>query len=310
MGVFLCMRLYGACARARQDGAGSREPEGQVTETLSGIERERVAADMDQMLRHASPDLRKLARSSGEKRRTTAGNGGAMLVCETCGTVLGHEDQGIKQRRVSNVNPAGTLFHRSDDPYDWCGPLVSTDRPEGALIPPKGENGKVWKEAIENAARLARDVAKRYAPDLEVRRGKEGRGPLYLQRWWLERSQTANGGEFGLYIHRFLHDDDAGLHDHPWPSASLLLSGILHEKLEGRERTIRAGSTVLRSPGLRHRLVLERDGSGAAIPAQTLIATGAREKSWALEHEDGEIEILGTPEQSHAKRTTIHKCST
>ena len=281
-----------------------------MARTLKAEARAIVAADMDQILRHASPDLRKLARNSGKKRRTEGRGGGPMLVCETCGTVIARSERGIERRVMSSTNPAGALVHRSDEPYDWCGPLVSTDRAEGVLIPPLGDNGKVWREAIENASRLARDVTKRYAPDLQVWRGKEGHGPVYLQRWWLERSQTPNGGEFGLYIHRFLHDDDAGLHDHPWPSASLLLSGTLHENLESGERTIGAGTTVLRSPGLRHRLVLERDGNGVAIPAHTLIATGAREKSWTLEHEDGEIEILGTAEKCHATRTSVHKCST
>ena len=152
-------------------------------------------------------------------------------------------------------------------------------------------------------AEIARRVAADYAPDLEVRRGKTGDGPLYLLRWWLERSQTPQGGQFGYYLHRFDHDDDAGLHDHPWPSASLLLTGELEETHGAGRRTIRAGDVCVRTAHFRHRLTLPRDHEGRPMAACTLIATGQRQKPWELQHADGEIEVLGGDGPQVANRT-------
>lgn len=44
----------------------------------------------------------------------------------------------------------------------------------------------------------------------------------YLTRWHL----IPRNRWFNLYLHKFVHgDDERALHDHPWPSASLLLEG-------------------------------------------------------------------------------------
>ena len=268
---------------------------------MNDAERTATASRMDRILENEEPDLRKLARHLAHGGST--GRQGTVF-CSECGTLMKDDDGSIAPNR-----PGHDRFHR-DAHRRWCGPLRRTDAGNEAAIPPGTAYGSPWLNAVENAAKLARAVAEEHEPDLHVRRGKDGQGPIYLQRWWLERMMTPNGGEFGYYIHRFLHDDDAGLHDHPWPSASLLLDGRLHETLESHTWTIETGTRVLRSSGLRHRLVLDRDANGGAIPAHTLIATGAREKSWELEHEDGEIEVIGTSERKLATRTTVHKCST
>lgn len=48
----------------------------------------------------------------------------------------------------------------------------------------------------------------------------------YMLRWWvIPRNPLLN-----IYIHKFLRDDDdRALHDHPWPSLSVLLRGRLRE---------------------------------------------------------------------------------
>lgn len=44
----------------------------------------------------------------------------------------------------------------------------------------------------------------------------------YLTRWHL----IPRNRWFNLYLHKFVHgDDERALHDHPWPSASLILGG-------------------------------------------------------------------------------------
>ncbi len=96
----------------------------------------------------------------------------------------------------------------------------------------------------------------------------------YMLRWWL----IPRNPEFNVYYHRILHDDDdRALHDHPWPSFSVLVRGALREVLQGSVRTIRAGGCVYRGPHLAHRLELI-DGE----PAETLFITGLRVREWGF----------------------------
>ena len=173
---------------------------------------------------------------------------------------------------------------------------------ESWLIEP--EHGRRETPELRKLAGMALQVAHGYAPDLEVRRGKRGDGPLYLRRWWLEREETPRGGQRGLYIHEFRNDDAAGLHDHPWPSASLMLAGVLNEHMRSGTRRLTRGTVCVRSARFRHRLTLPRDGDGAIQPTLTLIATGLREKAWELEHGDGEIEVIGGTGAAPAARAT------
>ena len=62
-------------------------------------------------------------------------------------------------------------------------------------------------------------------PNLTLLTAGEGT-PVYMRRWWLRRRPAGNGyGQDGLYVHVFDNDDPEGFLNHPWPSASLLLSG-------------------------------------------------------------------------------------
>ena len=63
------------------------------------------------------------------------------------------------------------------------------------------------------------------APDLVVGSPKRP----YMHRWWL----IPRNPVFNVYLHRFLRsDDDRALHDHPWPSLSILLHGSYREHVE------------------------------------------------------------------------------
>lgn len=95
----------------------------------------------------------------------------------------------------------------------------------------------------------------------------------YMLRWFL----IPRNDHFNLYYHRILHDDDdRALHDHPWPSFSVMVRGRLLEITETGERVIEAGDCVYRGPEMAHRLTLIGE------PAETLFITGPRIRSWGF----------------------------
>lgn len=76
-----------------------------------------------------------------------------------------------------------------------------------------------WTAALH---RRCLAIAAARPPDFVV-----GQGPVpYLERWWLlPRNPLLN-----VYLHRFRRsDDDRALHDHPWPSLSVMTAGRLDE---------------------------------------------------------------------------------
>ena len=104
----------------------------------------------------------------------------------------------------------------------------------------------------------------------------------YLRRWHL-----AKGRACSYYVHLYLGDDPAPwLHDHPWPSLSLCLRGILHEhgvdRRGRRTRTeITPGTLAWRPASFAHRLDLV---SSRAI---TLFLAGPRVREWGWNLPEG-----------------------
>ena len=125
--------------------------------------------------------------------------------------------------------------------------------------------------------RLNRALAPRRKPDVCI--GGTPEEP-YLLRWYVwPRNKWCN-----LYYHVFLRsDDDRALHDHPWPSVSLLLAGPIGEIYRRRDgahvaRTIERGQVVYRGAKFAHRLVmLER-----APVAASLFLTGPVVREWGF----------------------------
>lgn len=98
--------------------------------------------------------------------------------------------------------------------------------------------------------------------------------PPYMLRWWL----LPRNDVFNVYYHRILKDDDdRALHDHPWPSFSVMVRGRLREITEQGARIVTAGDCVYRGPEMAHRLELV-DGA----PAETLFITGPRVREWGF----------------------------
>lgn len=134
--------------------------------------------------------------------------------------------------------------------------------------------------------RLARVTAR--APDRIV---WAAAGGPYLARWYLwpsARARRVNASRPALYLHGF-HDSDIGhLHDHPWPSISIIVDGecIEHVPLDARDpagptRALRRrpGDVTLRAACSPHRIEIPRDQSP---PILTLFAVGRRRRAWGF----------------------------
>ena len=103
-------------------------------------------------------------------------------------------------------------------------------------------------------------------------------GDDYLRRWWvIPRNRL-----FNIYLHEFRRsDDDRALHDHPWPNASILLSGRYTEHTIPAgginvRKVYKAGDVKLRSAKAAHRVELH------AGPCWSLFMTGPRLRDWGF----------------------------
>lgn len=94
----------------------------------------------------------------------------------------------------------------------------------------------------------------------------------YMLRWWL----IPRNDVFNAYYHVIRHDDDdRALHDHPWPSFSVLVRGALREVTPDLSTVHYPGACVYRGPDHVHRLELAGDS-----PAETLFITGPKVREW------------------------------
>lgn len=108
----------------------------------------------------------------------------------------------------------------------------------------------------------------------------------YLLRWYL----IPQNRFFNIYLHKFLRDDDdRALHDHPWPSLSVLLKGRYDEMRFARHFFYPLFShnnhTLVRVPGKRlkyrsagytHRVLLK------SPRVWTLFITGPQVREWGF----------------------------
>lgn len=101
----------------------------------------------------------------------------------------------------------------------------------------------------------------------------------YMLRWYLfPRNHWLN-----LYLHKFLRDDDdRALHDHPWWFASFMLAGRYKEHLPNGTFQRRVWSLAFRRSTHRHRVELDKDSNGKAIPCWTLVVTGPKIRTWGF----------------------------
>lgn len=114
-------------------------------------------------------------------------------------------------------------------------------------------------------------------------------GLPYLKRWWLiPRNRWLN-----VYLHKFeSDDDDRALHDHPWHSLSLCLSGgyweiVRHGISQAVMHRRKPWRLVYRRPETAHRIVLHRNADGSARHAWTLFLTGPKVREWGFHFRSG-----------------------
>lgn len=97
---------------------------------------------------------------------------------------------------------------------------------------------------------------------------------VYMQRWYI----IPRNSEFNIYYHRILRsDDDRALHDHPWPSISIMTHGSIKEHTPDGVKVLEKGAVVFREPDFAHRLELIGDE-----PCETLFITGPKIREWGF----------------------------
>lgn len=102
---------------------------------------------------------------------------------------------------------------------------------------------------------------------------------IYLKRWFIVREY----GKYNVYLHNFFgNDDDRALHDHPWPSVSVILSGSYNEVLEDGIHKREAGDVIFRDASVAHRIELIQ-----YCPAWTLFITGEKCREWGFLCDEG-----------------------
>ena len=95
----------------------------------------------------------------------------------------------------------------------------------------------------------------------------------YMNRWYL----LPRNEQFNVYLHQFLRsDDDRAMHDHPWPSFSLVLAGVGIEHIPGGLKRFGPGDVFERSANYVHRIEVI-DG-----PIWTLFVTGPKVREWGF----------------------------
>lgn len=96
----------------------------------------------------------------------------------------------------------------------------------------------------------------------------------YMLRWYV----IPKNPFFNIYLHKVLRDDDdRALHDHPWASLSVVLSGRYEEVTPRGVRRFNAGSIIYRGSRYSHRLQLPH-----GEPCWTLFITGPRLREWGF----------------------------
>ena len=179
-------------------------------------------------------------------------------------------------------------------PLERCAREMDTGKiPLGDRL--HGSHKRYYAETLDALNDILRP-AMRFEPDLTLLTDDTAYGRVYMKRWWLARSVAADagGGEHGLYLHAFWHDDPAGLHNHPWASVSLLLAGEVRDHTEGGSFTdVSAGDVILRPAAYLHRLTILGEPEGDNPRAMSLIATGRRRREgWEIRHADGTREHI------------------
>lgn len=106
-------------------------------------------------------------------------------------------------------------------------------------------------------------------------------GKEYMHRWFVRRSREQGN----IYLHLFLESDDIrALHDHPWPSVSIILDGEYDDVTPNGTVRRKTGDIIIRDDTTPHRVVLIDHK-----PVLTLFCTGPKTKEWGFFCPEGKV---------------------
>lgn len=130
----------------------------------------------------------------------------------------------------------------------------------------------------------------------------EREGDPYIERWFLLRKNIIGDRESGhtllglpipseienLYLHRYVRADVEEPHCHPWPNATLVLSGWYEEEVHAADGTVtrerrNPGDVVLRDASEVHAIVATGPNT------ISLFATAPKMRDWGFHTEAGFI---------------------
>lgn len=132
--------------------------------------------------------------------------------------------------------------------------------------------------SLDDMARWAKAVIASRDPDFIIGPGQNG-APDYIRRWFI----VPRNGFANVYLHLTQRDDDdRALHDHPWPSRSVIIEGGYVEVTPEGSFERLPGDVIERDAEAAHRLALRRDDDGAAIPCISLFFTGPKVREWGF----------------------------
>lgn len=101
---------------------------------------------------------------------------------------------------------------------------------------------------------------------------------VYMERYYLLFKDRPSWFPFNLFLHHICRSDDQGLHDHPWPWASLILRGGYWEDTAQGRYWRGAGSIRLRRATFAHRIDIDKEK--ADDETWTLFVVGPRTREW------------------------------
>ncbi len=130
-------------------------------------------------------------------------------------------------------------------------------------------------------------VAAKQHPYFHLKDGESGE--IYMERYWLTPFDASADQNIRIH-HTMRSDTDRALHDHPWPSTSIILKGGFYEVLPKDQKQSpsldetefvklwrKPGDVVRRSANDRHRLIIPPGGS-----CWTMFIMGKQEKDWGF----------------------------
>ncbi len=96
----------------------------------------------------------------------------------------------------------------------------------------------------------------------------------YMKRWILFRKNKF----CNIYLHKICRsDDDRAYHNHPFPSASIMIEGSYIEKTPKGTRKFSTPCFILRESNYFHKLIIE-----SGKPCWTIFFVGWREQPWGF----------------------------